>query len=65
MFEKLLSFFFFLPDFEIRMDANQSQVLPFSDVDVVTSTDIQRLFTHTHLLSCLYLNLNSQRLHIK
>ena len=47
------------------MDNNQSQVLPFSDVDVVTATDIQRLFTHTHLLSSLYLNLNSQRLHIK
>lgn len=30
-------------DFEIRMDANRSQVLPFSDVDVVTSTDIQRV----------------------
>ncbi|XP_028337027.1 FAST kinase domain-containing protein 2, mitochondrial isoform X3 [Physeter macrocephalus] len=32
-------------DFEIRMDANRSQVLPFSDVDVVTSsaTNIQRV----------------------
>ncbi|XP_059963121.1 FAST kinase domain-containing protein 2, mitochondrial isoform X2 [Mesoplodon densirostris] len=31
-------------DFEIRMDANRSQVLPFSDVDMVTSaTDIQRV----------------------
>ncbi|XP_004004909.3 FAST kinase domain-containing protein 2, mitochondrial [Ovis aries] len=30
-------------DFEIRMDANRTQVLPFSDVDVVTSTDIQRV----------------------
>nr|CAI9702600.1 unnamed protein product [Rangifer tarandus platyrhynchus] len=30
-------------DFEIRMDNNRSQVLPFSDVDVVTSTDIQRV----------------------
>uniref|UniRef100_A0A8D1MHA0 FAST kinase leucine-rich domain-containing protein n=1 Tax=Sus scrofa TaxID=9823 RepID=A0A8D1MHA0_PIG len=30
-------------DFEIRMDTNRSQVLPFSEVDVVTSdTDIQR-----------------------
>lgn len=31
-------------DFEIRMDTNRSQVLPFSEVDVVTSdTDIQRV----------------------
>nr|XP_015095543.1 FAST kinase domain-containing protein 2, mitochondrial isoform X2 [Vicugna pacos] len=31
-------------DFEIRMDTNRSQVLPFSDADVVTSaTDIQRV----------------------
>ncbi|XP_008515126.1 FAST kinase domain-containing protein 2, mitochondrial [Equus przewalskii] len=31
-------------DFEIRMDTNRSQVLPFSDVDLVTSaTDIQRV----------------------
>ncbi|MBV97097.1 FAST kinase domain-containing protein 2, mitochondrial, partial [Eschrichtius robustus] len=31
-------------DFEIRMDANRSQVLPFSDVDAVTSaTNIQRV----------------------
>ncbi|XP_036899390.1 FAST kinase domain-containing protein 2, mitochondrial [Sturnira hondurensis] len=31
-------------DFEIRMDSNRSQVLPLSDVNVVTSaTDIQRL----------------------
>lgn len=30
-------------DFEIRMDNNRSQVLPFSDVDVVTATDIQRV----------------------
>uniref|UniRef100_A0A8C6E504 FAST kinase domains 2 n=1 Tax=Moschus moschiferus TaxID=68415 RepID=A0A8C6E504_MOSMO len=30
-------------DFEIRMDANRSQVLPFSDVDAVTSADIQRV----------------------
>lgn len=29
-------------DFEIRMDTNRSQVLPFSDVDV-TSTDMQRV----------------------
>ncbi|KAB0407269.1 hypothetical protein E2I00_005792, partial [Balaenoptera physalus] len=55
----------FSKNFEIRMDANRSQVLPFSDVDAVTSaTNIQRLFTHTHLLNFLNLNLNSQRLHI-
>ena len=32
------------------MDANRSQVLPFSNVDVVTSTDIQR-FVYTYLFA--------------
>ncbi|KAM8789832.1 FAST kinase domain-containing protein 2, mitochondrial isoform 3-T4 [Rhynchonycteris naso] len=30
-------------DFEIRMDSSRSQVLPLSDVNVVTSTDVQRV----------------------
>ncbi|XP_012788894.2 FAST kinase domain-containing protein 2, mitochondrial [Sorex araneus] len=30
-------------DFEIRMDTSKNQVLPFSDTDVVTSADIQRV----------------------
>ncbi|XP_077010971.1 FAST kinase domain-containing protein 2, mitochondrial isoform X2 [Tamandua tetradactyla] len=30
-------------DFEIRMDTNRSQLFPFSDTDVVSSADIQRV----------------------
>ncbi|XP_009181146.1 FAST kinase domain-containing protein 2, mitochondrial [Papio anubis] len=30
-------------DFEIRMDTNRNQVLPFSDVDTASATDIQRV----------------------
>uniref|UniRef100_H0XGL4 FAST kinase domains 2 n=2 Tax=Otolemur garnettii TaxID=30611 RepID=H0XGL4_OTOGA len=30
-------------DFEIRMDTNRSQVLPFSDMDATSATDIQRV----------------------
>nr|XP_060479177.1 FAST kinase domain-containing protein 2, mitochondrial [Panthera onca] len=30
-------------DFEVRMDINRSQVLPFSHMDAVTSADIQRV----------------------
>ncbi|XP_008586650.1 PREDICTED: FAST kinase domain-containing protein 2 [Galeopterus variegatus] len=30
-------------DFEVRMDTNRSQVLPFSDMDVTSATDIQRV----------------------
>lgn len=50
----------FLSDFEVRMDINRSQVLPFSSVDVITAAaDIQRLLAYIHL------NLDFQRLHIK
>ncbi|XP_045416204.1 FAST kinase domain-containing protein 2, mitochondrial [Lemur catta] len=30
-------------DFEIRMDTNRNQVLPFSDMDATSATDIQRV----------------------